>query len=292
MFGGDSIAEKIKLIAIDLGGTLLNDNNTISEEDIKAINYAKSKGIKIALATARMYSSTKYISKVIGADFGIFSNGSYVLDINNMSGIKKTFLNKKTLLELINFAKENNLYIHINQEFEEGSDENDYFTLKHLSLNKNYPTELKSNVFLVDDIRDYVEKHENIIKLILVSDKELDSVLEKLKPILLSNKLYVTEFYKNLDEKAINKVINYLEIGISKDTKYDGLNSLLGYIKFDLSDVLFIGDGENDLDMFESVNNTCCMINGSVKVKKLAKYVTTKDNNNSGVADAIYHFVQ
>ncbi|MEG1287922.1 MAG: HAD-IIB family hydrolase [Bacilli bacterium] len=277
---------------MDLGGTLLSDNNIISEEDIKAINYAKSKGIKIALATARMYSSTKYISSVIDADFGIFSNGSYVLDIKNMLGIKKSFLNEKSILELINFAKANDLYLHINQEFEEGSDENDYFTLKHLLLNENYPEELKSNVFLVDNIREYVKNHKNIIKLVLVSDKKLDSILKKIKPILLANKLYITEFYKNLNEKSINKIINYLEIGNSKDTKCNGLKSLLNYTNLNLSDVLFVGDGENDLDVFETIDNSCCMINGANKVKKLAKYITTRDNNNSGVADAIYRFVK
>ena len=286
------IREKIKLIAIDLGGTLLKDNNTISAEDIKAIDYAKSKGIKIVLATARMYSSTKYISQVIGADFGIFINGSYVMAINNMISIRKQFLDEKSILELIDFAKANNLYIHINQEFEEGSDENKYFTLKHRSLNENYPKKLKSNIFLVNDIREYVKNHKNIIKLVIVSDKELDSILERIKPILKLNRLYVTEFYKNLNESAINQVINYIEIGTSKDTKFEGLKELLHYLEYDLSNVLFIGDGINDKDMFESVDNSCCMSNGNNKIKKLAKYITTKDNNHSGVADAIYHFVK
>lgn len=287
-----TIKERIKLIAVDLGGTLLKDNNTISSEDIKAINYAKSKGIKIVLATARMYSSTKYISEVIGADFGIFSNGSYVMDIVKMASIRKKFLDRKAILELIDFAKNNNLYIHINQEFEEGSDEKKYFTLKHLSLNENYPDKLKSNIFLVDNIREYVKYHKDIIKLVIVSDKELDSILEKIEPILISNRLHITEFYKNLNERAINQIINYIEIGTSKDTKCVGLKSLLTYLDYDLSNVLFIGDGINDLDMFESVNNSCCMSNGDKKIKKLAKYITTKDNNHSGVAEAIYHFVK
>lgn len=286
------IGEEIKLVAIDLGGTLLKDNNTISAEDIKAINYAKSKGIKIVLATARMYSSTKYISQVIGADFGIFSNGSYVMDIKNMLSLRKNPFDEKAILELIDFAKTNNLYIHINQEFEEGSDEKKYFTLKHMNLNKNYPNELKSNVFLVDDIRNYVKSHKDIIKLVIVSDEELDSISEKLKPILKSNGLYVTEFYKNLNEIAINQIINYIEIGTSKDTKYEGLKSLLHYLKYDSSSVLFIGDGINDIDMFESIDNSCCMSNGDNKVKKISKYITTKDNNHSGVADGIYHFVK
>lgn len=69
--------EKIELIVMDIGGTLLSDDNTVSEENIHAIKYAKALGIKIALATAREYSSTKYISHTIDCDYGVFSNGSH-----------------------------------------------------------------------------------------------------------------------------------------------------------------------------------------------------------------------
>lgn len=72
---------KISLIAIDIGGTLLSDDNTITLENIDAIKLAKSKNIKIALATAREFSSTKYISNQINCDYGVFSNGSHILDI-------------------------------------------------------------------------------------------------------------------------------------------------------------------------------------------------------------------
>ncbi len=68
---------KISLIAIDIGGTLLSDDNTITLENIDAIKLAKLKNIKIVLATAREFSSTKYISNQINCDYGIFSNGSH-----------------------------------------------------------------------------------------------------------------------------------------------------------------------------------------------------------------------
>mgnify|MGYP002520041632 CR=1 FL=1 len=80
--------EKISLIALDIGGTLLADNNTITEENITAIHNVKCKGILIALATAREYSSTKYISKLIECDYGVFSNGSHLLGLNELKTLK------------------------------------------------------------------------------------------------------------------------------------------------------------------------------------------------------------
>ena len=81
MCGGGFI-NKISLVALDVGGTLLSDDNTISKENLNAIQNLKKMGIKIALSTAREYSSTKYISKQINCDYGVFSNGSHILDIN------------------------------------------------------------------------------------------------------------------------------------------------------------------------------------------------------------------
>ena len=73
---------KIRLVLLDLGGTLLNDNNKISIKNRNMIHKIKKKfNVKIALATARMYSSTKYISKKIKADYAIFSNGSIIIKL-------------------------------------------------------------------------------------------------------------------------------------------------------------------------------------------------------------------
>ena len=73
----------IKLVAIDIGGTLITDDNRITQENIETLKKIKSLGIKISLVTARMYSSTKYISKVIDADFGVFGNGCNVMNLKD-----------------------------------------------------------------------------------------------------------------------------------------------------------------------------------------------------------------
>ena len=52
------------------------------------------------------------------------------------------------------------------------------------------------------------------------------------------------------------------------------------------------GDGDNDLEMLSEFSNSVCMSNGTQKAKKLAKYITKKDNNNSGVAEGINYFTR
>lgn len=173
---------KISLVALDIGGTLLCDDNTISKENLDAIQTLKNKGIKIVLSTAREYSSTKYISKQIECDYGIFSNGSHLLDINNLKTLKCSFLETKAVLEIYNYCKKNNLYIHLNQEFCEVSDEMKYFNLKHHLLNETYPDDLKSACYLIPNLMEYI-KNNLITKIVIVSEQSLEEHIDNLKRI-------------------------------------------------------------------------------------------------------------
>ena len=131
--------------------------------------------------------------------------------LNRKKIIKYDYLSKSDVKKLIDFSKENYLYAHISRLFVELSDENKYFTLKHNILNKNYPKKLKSNILVVNNLEHYCEKHPDIIKIILVSEKNMDLTVNKINNIFPN--LYITEYNKNLYEYAIDKTINYIEIG-------------------------------------------------------------------------------
>lgn len=282
--------EKIKLIAIDIGGTLLTDNNEVSKENIEIIKNVKKAGIKIALITARMYSSTKYISNLIDADYGIFGNGSVVMELKSEKIIKYDYLSKNDVKKLIDFSKEEKLYAHISRLFVELSDENKYFALKHNILNNNYPKKLKSNILVVNNLKYYCEKHTDIVKIILVSEKNMDLIVNKINNIF--SNLYITEYNKNLYEYAIDKTINYIEIGNNYSEKSEGLDCLISKMKINSDAVLVIGDGKNDIEMIKKFNNSACPLNADNEVKQYVKYVSNKTNSQSAVSDIIKKFVK
>lgn len=284
------IIKKISLVALDIGGTLLSDDNTISKTNINSIKKAKNQGIKIALATAREYSSTKYISNLIECDYGVFSNGSHLINLSNLNTLKCSLIQTKAVLEIYKYCKENDLYIHLNQETCEVSDEMKYFNLKHHLLNKKYSYNLKSSCYLISNLFDYI-KHNKITKIVIVSEEDLGKHINMLSRIMNKYNLFITEYNRNLDEKIIGKIINYIEIGSSNDTKASGLLELGKILDIPEKEMLVIGDGDNDIEMFTTFENSICMANGAEKVKKLARYVTTKDNNNSGVAEGLNYYI-
>ena len=280
----------IKLVAIDIGGTLITDDNIITKKNIETLNEIHTNGTKIALVTARMYSSTKYISNQINADYGVFGNGSCIIDLKTNEVIYSEIISKGLLKELIRFGKKEKVYIHLNRIFYELSDENKYFTLKHKILNRNYPDHLKSNILLVDNLEKYIDENDDVVKVIYVSNDNMDYFLNKFYKSFKN--LYVTEYNKNLYENAIDETINYIEVGIKNNDKSNGILRLIQTININSNDVLVIGDGNNDIEMFKKFKNSGCLANGTQDAKKFANYISENDNNNSGLSEIIDYYIK
>jgi len=69
----------IKLIVFDLDDTLLNSNSSISPRTYQAIQQVVAKGIKVTLATGRMYSSAIPFARSLGLEIPVISyNGALI----------------------------------------------------------------------------------------------------------------------------------------------------------------------------------------------------------------------
>ena len=69
-------------------------------------------------------------------------------------------------------------------------------------------------------------------------------------------------------------------------TKGDAIRNLSKYLKIDLSQTIAIGDGRNDIEMFETVGYKIAMKNAVKELYERADAITTT-NNNEGVAEAL-----
>jgi hydroxymethylpyrimidine pyrophosphatase-like HAD family hydrolase len=80
------------------------------------------------------------------------------------------------------------------------------------------------------------------MKLLLVSESYLDKEIEEIQSIISSDETFLNEYYKDLNEHAINKVINYAEFGCANDTKATGIIELANMLGISLSEIMAIGD--------------------------------------------------
>ncbi len=102
----------IKLIATDLDGTMLATDNSIPQTNLKAIQTMKEKNISLAICTGKSYAISKDICKQCGAQYGIFGNGTQIIDLKEQKEIFRHTLTMEELTFCYQLAEKYDLHIH------------------------------------------------------------------------------------------------------------------------------------------------------------------------------------
>lgn len=276
---------KIKLICIDMDGTLLDSNHVVSERNKKALRKAKDLGVTIAISTGRLFCSAIYYSELIGIDTAVLSsNGAYIKMNYKDDTIIETPLSKEIVLEIYNIVKKYGLSANYNSWDTLIRENKIPETHAYSIMNKDLPEEKKVK-FLIDeeDLPTTLKNFKgNILKSIVIEEREnKDNLWAAKKEIkeTFGDKLHV-----------VSSGDNNFEVISGTISKGIAVKYLAESLNIEPSEVMCIGDSENDLSMIEYAGIGVAMGNGLDIVKEKADYVTDT-NNNSGVAKAIEHFV-
>lgn len=263
-----------KLIALDMDGTLLNENKEISKSNLEAIQFARRKGIKVVLATGRPTKGIeKYLKELNLIDeneYAVSYNGAVVQEVKSGKIIAKNVMSLDDLKQLYNLSKELNVNIH-------ALTPNSCITPK---INQYSELEATMNNIPLEIVDfDTIDKNTTIVKIMFVDPEEkLNKVIE-----LLPKELY--------DKYTIVRSAPFfLEFLNKKVNKGFGVRLLAEKLGIKPSEVICIGDAENDIHMIEFAGLGVAMGNAFPEVKKKADYVT-KTNEEDGVAHVIKKFV-
>lgn len=263
-----------KLIALDMDGTLLSKDHTISNANKEAIKKAREKGIRVVIASGRPIDGLrKYLQEldlVTEEDYVISFNGSLLQNAKTNEVVAKTTLKGSDLLYLYEIAKTLNLDIH-------------GFSKKGcITPRMNYYSDIEGSINKIDvhlvDYRDILPE-EDIIKVMMVEEpSKLDAAIEML-PEEVYEKYYVV--------KSAPFFLEFMNKETSKGTALKILADKLGIAQ---SELIGVGDAGNDLDMINYAGLGVAMENGFEEVKKAADYIT-KSNEENGVAHVIEKFI-
>ena len=102
----------IRLIASDLDGTIIDNNHTISKSNINAINNLQKKNIPLVICTGKTYAISKDICANLHASYGIFGNGSQIIDLRTGREIVKKTLSFKEINSCFDIIQKYNLHVH------------------------------------------------------------------------------------------------------------------------------------------------------------------------------------
>lgn len=270
----------IKLICIDMDGTLLKDKKTVSEENLNSIKLAIKKGVKVVITTGRIYDCAKMYSEKIGLDTPIIaSNGAFIGYKDK--AIYNNPLKKEDILKFLEVTKKHGLKAYLTANFGIISQEELAEDHVYKILNKTLKDEEKVKLIVSDNIREEIEKFDGEILKGVCADKNNKVNLIKAREELES---------LNTNMEIVSSWNDNFEVMRNGSTKGDAVRYLANYFGIDKEEVMCIGDSENDLSMIKYAGTGVAMGNASEDIKSVADYVTDT-NVNDGVAKAINKFV-
>ncbi|WP_288222072.1 Cof-type HAD-IIB family hydrolase [uncultured Clostridium sp.] len=276
---------KIKLICIDMDGTLLNSNHEVSDRTKEALRKAKELGVNIAITTGRLFCSARYYSDLIGIDTAVItSNGSYIKTNYEDEAILENPLPIDLVIETFNIVKKHGLSVNFNSWDTLIREHEVPETHAYSVMNKILPEDKKVK-FLIDS-NNFIDTLKNfngkILKGIVIEEREnkehLLAAKKELKEVF-GDKLHV-----------VSSGTNNFEIMYGNTSKGKAVEYYAKSLKLSPTEVMCIGDSENDLSMIKFAGIGVAMGNGLDLIKDEADYITDT-NNNDGVAKAIEHFV-
>lgn len=288
----------IKMIVMDMDGTLLREDNTIDDVTKEALLDAQRKGIRLVLASGRSYCKLMRYAK----ELQMSSYGGYLIEINGLALYDlasekrdvKTRLSPEDIRKLYEFGLpyelemqamfDDGIYIYIPESLLPGK----IAYRKEHHLPDDHPLTRGAMKFLSDNRQGYPNqtyiRHADEItrplnKVCFAADKAaLDVFAEKLR-------------LKYQDLFWIGKTTeSWLEIMPKGITKGNALMALADKLHIERDEILVFGDGENDIEMIQYAAYGIAMGNALAAVKEVA-YDITDDHNHQGIAKALKKYI-
>lgn len=259
----------IKLIASDLDGTIVDSNHLIPNDNIKAIDNLVKNNIPLVICTGKTYALSKDICQSLHASFGIFGNGSQIIDLKSGKEILKRTLSISEIESCFDIINKYNLHVHAYTDGGIVTSKPMYMDLRNFVLFHN-----KIKLEIVDSVLCTIQnKKEDIFKLIVSSPFHLDKVKYDLEEMLNLSVTHITKTGMYKDD-IIDKEYEYLDISPINVTKGSSLEILTNYLNLKKEDILSIGDNLNDIEMFKASNISAAVSNSHEQVKIHANYIT------------------
>ncbi len=268
-------AEKkdIKLIVIDIDGTLLNSKMELSERNEKAIKAAAAKGVQIAFATGKSYNAAKHLFEKLELKApGIFVQGLITYDASG-SITHQQVLSTAVCRKVITFAEERGFYLLA------------YSGARVLTRTVNQR--------IYDEMAKYHEILEPAGSLYnLLGEVPINKIVA-IGEDGRATKALRWQLNTMLDSSArvvqagIAHMLEIVPAGVSKGS---ALKMLTKDLRIPADQVMAIGDAENDIEMIQFAGLGVAMGQADDAVKSHAKYVAPS-HDEDGVADAIEKFI-
>ncbi|MGN0976139.1 MAG: Cof-type HAD-IIB family hydrolase [Gemmiger sp.] len=271
--------QDIRIIGLDLDGTVFDDRKQISRRTLDAIAGAIERGVWVLPATGRPLSGVpEEFLQMPGVDYALTSNGATVTEMATGKLLVRQTFPPELAMQTFDLL---NGFDCILDVFIDGESYSLSTNLERMELFA--PPELlpyiRRSRHPVEDMHAMIAGHPDGVEKfsILYRDPEIRRQAWDLT-------------VRTLPVEATASFPNNMELNAPGVDKGTGLLALAGHLGLGPQNVMACGDSGNDLAMLQKVGLGVAMGNAAPEIKAAARYVTL-DNNHDGVAAAIEKFV-
>jgi hypothetical protein len=265
----------IRLVAIDLDGTLLNDAKAVSERTAAALRGLPGRGVKAVIASARPPRSVRHIYRMLHLDtWQINYNGALIWDEPAGRAVFHQPMSPDLTLRMIHHARALHPQVLVSCEILDQWHTDQY----DAAFASTFTTE--TGRLFKPDVVAPVESwcNQPITKLLFLGEP---AIIAAIKASILAG------FPQHIS--VIHGEPDLLQIMDGRAGKAAALRMVAEHYGVPLAEVLAIGDAVNDMDMLQSAGVAIAMDNAHPSVKQVAHWIAPS-NNDHGVHAALARY--
>ncbi len=283
----------IKLLALDLDGTLLNSRGEIPEKNLEAIQQAEQTGVLVTIATGRRFRDALPVARQINLNAPLIChNGALLKYADTLETVAVSLLEKETVREILRVGKEFGGDALLSADpIGKGVLLYDTISAENVPLQKYVAWSKRLHGAEAEEAVHHVENLEAVcgeIETVHVSFSGTLAPMAELEMILrdeLNDTVTVlTTVYPRLNFTLIDILPPDASKGI-------GVEKLALINNLSAENVMAIGDNFNDLEMLEYAGTAIVMGNASPELLERTDFFSTLSNDENGVALAIEKFI-
>ena len=273
-----------RMIAIDLDGTLLSPDGTVSQASKDAVHRVLKAGIRVCFATGRNWTESQSILRSVAHfDMAVFVGGAMVIDTRTGRTLHRTAMHPNLAREVCQVLE---TLGHAALALQDTSAAGvDYLATADVQLNEATRSWMAVTAAKVHRIRELARySHEHTIRVgICAASDEVDRVQELLRQRfgdrILCQILYVPAY-----------AVQVLEVFDPAVSKWQGVMCVAERHGIAPDQIVAIGDDINDMPMVAGAGLGVAMGNAKPQVQAAAKRVI-KSNREDGLAEFLNELV-
>lgn len=271
---------KIKMIGLDLDGTVLTEKKELTVRTREAISRALAQGVVVLVATGRPWMGVpEELRHFPGMHYALTSNGARIIDTQTDQVIEEHLLGPDFAQKVLEICGKYDTLQEVYFDGQGYAPADKMNCVEKYHKNPSMCEYMRKTRIPVDDISELVKKE----------NRGLDKV-----QALFADMNERRAAWKELEAEdglgLVGSLRYNIEINAAGVNKGKGLVNLGRMLGIRREEIMACGDGDNDIVMLREAGFGVAMANGEEKVKEAADYITLS-NEEDGVADVIEKYV-